>query len=142
TDISADVQFNKSSRLFACTCTAANQLRTDEAQNLSSRTAAGTMLVITIKIDHLASGTVSFGMASSKHSVVAIPVTTALSRLPTDTWMRLGLPLQCLQRAGVDMRQIHIPFRLQAAAGDVISLTSVELGTEADHTLPCTTMPN
>ncbi|HET7267067.1 MAG TPA: glycoside hydrolase family 3 N-terminal domain-containing protein, partial [Oleiagrimonas sp.] len=137
-----DYQRQESARRLVWSGTAAYQLRADEAQNLSSQTAADTMLVVTMKINHLASGTVSFGMAPDQHAAITIPVTTALSKLPTDTWMRVGLPLQCLQRAGVDMRQIRIPFQLKAATGDAISVTGVELSTEADHTLPCTIQPN
>jgi beta-glucosidase len=96
------------------------------------------LLIATIKIDQLASGKITLGMASGKQYTARLPVHAALANLPRNTWMRVGIPLKCFRNAGVDMRHVRVPFRLQTAAHDVISISKVAVGTHVDHTLPCT----
>ncbi len=105
--------------------------------NLDRQTNGDVQLVATIKIDALAPGRVTLGMDCGRTCGASVPVDATLATLPKGQWLRVGMSLKCFHDAGADMARIDVPFRLETAARDTISITHVALGTNADHVLPC-----
>ncbi len=136
-----DYQRQEGARHLAWSGPAAVALRAAQPQDLSRQTNGDVLLVATMKIDALAPGKITLGMEYGKQQTARIPVGAALAKLPKNQWMHVGIPLKCFQQAGVDMQHVLVPFRLQAAANDAISVSRVALGTNVDHTLPCAATP-
>lgn len=63
----------------------------------------------------------------------------ALAALPADGWRRLGVPLKCLQAAGADMGRVVRTLRIDAEGPLALGLSRVELATDPDATVACTT---
>ncbi|HEX7340445.1 MAG TPA: glycoside hydrolase family 3 N-terminal domain-containing protein [Rhodanobacteraceae bacterium] len=136
-----DYQRQEGARHLAWSGPAAVELHADKPQDLSRQTNGNVLLIATLKIDTLAPGRITLGMQYGKQQTARIVVGKALASLPKGKWMRVGIPLKCFQHAGADMKHITVPFRLQATTHDAISVSNVSLGTNVDHTLPCTTTP-
>ncbi len=105
--------------------------------NLDRQTNGDVQLVATIKIGALAPGRVTLGMDCGRTCGASVPVDATLATLPKGQWLRVGMSLKCFHDAGANMARIDVPFRLETAARDTISITHVALGTNADHVLPC-----
>ncbi|MBS7456861.1 glycoside hydrolase family 3 protein [Coralloluteibacterium stylophorae] len=62
-----------------------------------------------------------------------------LARMPAGTWTRIGVPLKCLVRAGLDVARVRVPMQLETAGPLDLALSRVALGTqgEAEQVLDC-----
>jgi beta-glucosidase len=117
---------------------AAYVLRADAPLDLTRQTNGDVQLVVDLRIEALASGKITLGMACGGSNCTGlVPVGAALKALPQGRWLQVGMPLKCFQAAGADMRHIDVPFRLETAAGYAIDISRVALGTDPDHVLPC-----
>lgn len=134
-----DYQRQEDARRFAWSGAgaAAIELRSGTSLDLSRQANGDVLLVATMKIDALAPGRITLGMDCGAHCAARVPVDAALAALPKGRWLRVGMPLKCFQQAGADMRRIEVPFRLESAGRDTISLARVSLGTDVDDALPC-----
>ncbi|TAL75320.1 MAG: glycoside hydrolase family 3 protein [Rhodanobacter sp.] len=61
----------------------------------------------------------------------------ALKPLAPAHWLRVGVPLKCLQAAGANMRHIVQPLVLEASRGTQLAVSSATLGTNADQVVGC-----
>ena len=77
--------------------------------------------------------------AAGADCAARVRIDADLGALPTHEWLRVGVPLKCLQGAGADMRRIDRPLRIETTGRLALALTRVELGTNPDRTLACTT---
>jgi beta-glucosidase len=95
--------------------------------------------VMTVQLRHAPDAPVWFGMGCGAGCEARVRIDADLATLPTDTWLRVGVPLKCLQAAGADMGRIDRPLRIQTAGTLALGLSRVELGTNPDRTLSCNT---
>lgn len=117
---------------------AAYALHADAPLDLTRQTNGDVQLVVDLRVEALAPGTIALGMACGGSDCAGlVPVDVALKALPKEQWLQVGMPLKCFQAAGADMRHIEVPFRLETAAADTIDIARVALGTDPDHALPC-----
>lgn len=95
------------------------------------------MLVTTLRIDALAAGGASIGVACGAGCSGEVSVGRQLAELPRGQWQRVGVPLKCFRDAGADMSKLDQPFAWSSSPGERIAITDVSLGTVADQTLKC-----
>ncbi|THD07939.1 glycoside hydrolase family 3 protein [Rhodanobacter lindaniclasticus] len=118
---------------------AAFVLRADTPLDLTRQTNGDVQLIVELRIEALAPGKLTLGMACGGTNCTGlVPVDAALKALPKGQWLQVGMPLKCFEAAGADMRHIEVPFRLETAAAYTIDISRVALGTDPDHVLPCT----
>lgn len=113
------------------------EIAANNAQDLLRQTNGDMQIVATLRVDALAPGDAMLGIACGPSCHAEVPAQTALASLQKGHWMRLGVPLKCLQKHGADMSHIDRPFVLRAAPGTTISITSVTLAANADQSVEC-----
>ncbi len=118
---------------------AAVALNTFTSVDLSRETNGDVLLVMTLQLRGLPDAPVWFDMGCGEGCEGRVRIDTDLAALPTGTWLRVGVPLKCLQAAGADMHRIDRPLRIETAGRLALGLSRVELGTNPDHTLNCDT---
>ena len=106
-------------------------------QDLSRQANGDIQLVATLRVDNLGHGDASIGMGCGATCHGEVPVQSTLASLQKGQWVRLGVPLKCLQKHGADMSRIEQPFVLRDAPGTTISIASVTLAANADRTVEC-----
>jgi beta-glucosidase len=137
-DVTAeDHKRQEGARRFSWSGKATVALLAGSPRDFSRQANGDVLLVTTMKIESLASHGTTLGMACGEHCVGLVPMDSALAKLPKDQWMRVGVPLKCFEQAGTNMKNVAAPFLLNGVAHDTISVSSIALGTNADHTLSC-----
>ncbi|HET8555387.1 MAG TPA: exo 1,3/1,4-beta-D-glucan glucohydrolase [Rhodanobacteraceae bacterium] len=106
--------------------------------DLDRQTNGDVQLVVELRIDALAPGTITLGMDCGHADCRArVPVEATLRMLPKGKWLQVGVPLKCFQAAGADMHHVDVPFRLETSARDTVAISRVALGTNADYLVSC-----
>jgi beta-glucosidase len=118
---------------------AAIALNTFTGVDLSRETNGDVLLVMTLQLQRTPNAPVWFGMGCGTGCEGRVRIDADLAALPTGTWLRIGVPLKCLQAVGADMRRIDRPLRIETAGTLALGLSRVELGTNPDRTLTCDT---
>jgi beta-glucosidase len=107
-------------------------------QDLSRQANGDMQIVATLRIDSLGTGNTTLGMACGADCHAEVPVQDTLASLQKGQWVRLGVPLKCLQKRGAAMSHIDQPFVLKSAPGTTVSIASVTLAANADRSVACT----
>jgi beta-glucosidase len=118
---------------------AAIVLNTLTGVDLGRETNGDVLLVMTLQLRGAPNAPVWFGMGCGAGCESRLRIDADLAALPTGTWLRIGIPLKCLQAAGADMRRIDRPLRIETTGTLALGLSRVELGTNPDRTLTCNT---
>lgn len=135
-----DYQVQEGARSLAFAGTrgeAAVALTTHAAADLSRETNGEMMLVATLRLDQAPSQPVALTMQTGPQAAT-LPL-GKLDMLPRGQWTRLGVPLQCLRKAGANMGTVDAPFVVSTAGTLKLSLAQVKLGMDADVRLACAT---
>lgn len=115
------------------------ELASQEPIDLSRESNGDVQLVFTMRLDAPGTAGISLGMACADARCAAqVPLDPAALAAP-GTWRSYGIPLKCFERAGADLRNLTIPFRLTIANTARLSLSGVGLGTGAETQLRCPT---
>lgn len=118
---------------------AAFALNTFAANDLTRETNGDVLLMLTLQLREAPTADVWLDVGCGADCAARVRIDADLGALPTHEWLRIGVPLKCLQGAGADMRRIDRPLRIETAGRLALALTRVELGTNPDRTLACTT---
>ncbi len=117
---------------------AALALNTFAASDLTRETNGDVLLMLTLQLRESPTAEVWLDMGCGADCAARVRIDADLKALPQNEWLRVGIPLKCLQSAGADMRRIDRPLRIATAGRLALALTRVELGTNPDRTLACT----
>lgn len=135
-----DYQVQEGARTFAFSGTkgeAALALTTHAPADLSRETNGEMMLVATIRVDTKPTAPVTLAMRSGAQTA-RLPLGT-LDMLPRGSWTTLGVPLQCLRKAGASVGAVDAPLILSTPGAMTVSLARVKLGMDAQVRLDCAT---
>ena len=136
TAINTDVQ--EGARQFDFSGQGLVELRSNTPLDLLRETNGDVLVIATLRVDALpAKASVSYVAASGKASRGEVPIATALARATPGEWTRMGVPLRCLAKAGVEMKGLDVPMGLRASKGVKLSLAKVAVGTEYDQKVDC-----
>jgi len=114
------------------------ELRANIPLDLAREANGDVMVVATVRIEGLPQdGNIGWGAGCGERCSGSVPIAGTLAGVPRDAWTTLGMPLECLQAAGVDAGTLQVPFMLQAGKGTRLSLAKVAVGTQAAHTVTC-----
>jgi len=134
--INTDVQ--EGARRFSFRAPATVALQANTPLDWSRETNGELSVVATMRVDQLpAEAAVTLGTACGAACAAEVALGPALSVAPRNEWVRLGVPLKCLAKAGADMSRLNVPFALRAGKGTTLAITSVVLGTEFDRKVEC-----
>lgn len=138
TAVNHEVQ--EGARLFAWSNDASVQLRANIPLDLVRETNGDVAVVATVRVDALPSdGRAWLAAGCGEGCGGEVPIGEALAKLPRGEWVRLGVPLKCLQAAGADTGKLDMPFALRAGAGARVALAQVATGSGFDHRVDCAT---
>ncbi|MEO9078306.1 MAG: glycoside hydrolase family 3 N-terminal domain-containing protein, partial [Rhodanobacter sp.] len=100
-----DYQAQEDARRIQWSGAAAATLTLHSASSLDQgRQTNGDLLLVTMmKVDALAPGKISLAVACGDGCGGRVPLADTLAVLPKGKWLRVGVPLKCFRRAGVDM---------------------------------------
>lgn len=118
---------------------AALALNTFAANDLTRETNGDVLLMLTLQLREAPTAEVWLDVGCGADCAARVRIDADLGALPANEWLRVGVPLKCLQNAGADMRRIDRPLRIETGGRLALALTRVELGTNPDRTLACTT---
>jgi len=113
-------------------------LRADAPIDLSAAAAAGQQLVITLRVDQAAAEAIPIDQRCAAACAGSIDIGPLLNTVPRASWTRVGLPLDCLRKAGADLALVTRLVDFQASSALDISISRIALGSEFDHALSCT----
>jgi beta-glucosidase len=116
---------------------AAIELRTQDSLDLERDTKEDKHLVMTLQMRTVPTAPVWLSVGCGERCESRVRIDTDLGALPTQEWLRVGVPLKCLQAQGADMRRIDRPLRIETAGKLVLGLSRVEIGTNPERTLQC-----
>ncbi len=106
-------------------------------RDLNRETNGDVLLVVTMKIDSLAAGDVSWLTSCGTDCVGRLPVAADLAKIPSASWRTVGVPLKCLRLVGADTGKLTVPFGIEASGKLDLSVSKVALGTNPDIVLSC-----
>ncbi len=116
---------------------AAIELRLRDSQNLEPEIKQDLLLVMTLQLRAAPTAPVWLSIGCGDRCESRIRIDTDLNALPLQEWLRIGVPLKCLQSQGADMRRIDRPLRIETAGRLAFGVSRVELGNNPDRTLQC-----
>lgn len=108
-------------------------VRVGQSLDLSSRQHRDRLLVTTLRLDHHGSGPLHIGMTGAKQDPATVPVPD----LPQAKWVTVGIPLRCLESAGLDLHHVEAALVLRGEPGLEVSLQRAGLGRHADRRVAC-----
>jgi beta-glucosidase len=117
--------------------TAAIELRLRDSQNLEPEIKQDMQLVLLMQLRTAPSTPVWLSIGCGDRCESRVRIDTDLNAMPLQEWLRIGVPLKCLQTLGADMRRIDRPLRMETAGKLALGLSRVELGSNPDRTLQC-----
>ena len=118
--------------------TARVALHANAPTDLSREANAGAQLVTTLRVDARPAGEVLLRMRSAAGASGAVSLGKVIAALPTTPgWTRIGVPLKCLERAGVDLTRVTDVLELEAGGEFGVSISRIALGNESDHAVDC-----
>ncbi|SDD43081.1 exo-1,4-beta-glucosidase [Aquimonas voraii] len=131
-----DYQAQEDARRLQWSGPAELKLSLAEAIDIERETNGDVRLVVRLRVDALGEGSIRLGMGCGDDCGAALEVGSALgARL--GAWQRLALPLKCLRSAGLATQRVDTVLRLSADRGTDLRIASVELGTDADAVVEC-----
>ncbi|MGN6152025.1 MAG: putative glycoside hydrolase, partial [Lysobacteraceae bacterium] len=107
--------------------------------DLRRETNGDVLMVLTVQVRQAPTAPVWLEMGCGGACRGRVRIDGALAALPADGWRRLGVPLKCLQAAGADMGRVVRTLRIDAEGPLALGLSRVELATDPDATVACTT---
>lgn len=113
-------------------------LHTQTATDLNRETNGDVALLLTLRLESPVVAPVQLGVSTPDGSETWLPLHPLLAGLPVDQWHRISIMLKCFQAAGSDMSRVDGIALLRANAGQAVSLSRIELGSESGHRLSCT----
>jgi beta-glucosidase len=116
---------------------AAIELRLRDSQNLEPELKKDMLLVMTLQLRAAPTAPVWLSIGCGDGCESRIRIDTGLNALPLQEWLRIGVPLKCLQTSGADMQRIDRPLRIDTAGQLALGLSRVELSNNPDRTLQC-----
>ena len=116
---------------------AAIELGLRDSQDIEPELKKDMMLVITLQLRAAPTAPVWLSIGCGDGCESRIRIDADLQALPLQQWLRIGVPLKCLQTLGADMRRIDRPLRIQTAGRLAFGLSRVELSNNPDRTLQC-----
>jgi beta-glucosidase len=116
---------------------AAIELRLRDRQDLKPQTGQDMQLVTTLQLRAMPSAPVWLSIGCGEGCGSRVRIDADLNALPLQEWLRVGIPLKCLETLGANMQQIDRPLRIETAGRLAFGLSRVELGSNPDRTLRC-----
>ena len=117
--------------------TAAIELRLRSSQDLEAELKKDMLLVMTLQLRETPTAPVWLSVGCGDRCEGRVRIDTAPGALPLQEWLRIGVPLKCLQSLGADMRRIDRPLRIETAGRLALGLSRVELSNNPDRTVKC-----
>lgn len=106
--------------------------------DLSRQANGDVMLTLLLRIDQAATTPVRIGASCGQGCAGAVTLSAAdWQALGQGQWRRLGVPLKCLARAGLDEHRVEAPLTISATGRFTVSVARVGLGTDVDHVVTC-----
>ncbi len=117
--------------------TAALELRVRDSQDIERDAQEDKQLVMTLQLRTAPTAPVWLSIGCGEGCESRVRIDADLSALPAQQWLRVGVPLKCLQTQGADMRRIDRPLRIETAGRLALGLSRVEIGINPERTLQC-----
>jgi beta-glucosidase len=129
----ADRRAQEDARLFIWSGSgeASAILHAEPAAELSREATGELSLVAEFRVDEAPVGPVSLWMACGEHCKGTIPVAGLLRASPIGQWRTLVLPLRCFVRAGLDPKQVQIPFAVTTSGRLALAVSDVRIASAA-----------
>jgi beta-glucosidase len=137
TAIDDQVQEGARRFVFAGDGPAQIQLSNEGSIDVSREANGDVMLLVRVRRDAEAPKDLKLGMACGAGCGGALDFAATLDSLPMGQFQTLGVPLKCLQKAGVDVTKVNEALRIESSGKLDISLSQAKLGTVADKTVSC-----
>lgn len=119
------------------TAPASAWLASQDPVDLSRESSAGQLLIATIRVAASPTGPATIAVDCGQDCGAEVRIDQALAAAAGSGWTRLGIPLACFARAGADLGAVTGLFRLTATSPLDLSVSSIQLGTEADTSVAC-----
>lgn len=128
----AEYRVQEGGRRFTATGgTSSVRLRNFEAVDLDRETNADIMLLATLRVWDAPEAARIGAIGETSEGL------TNFDMAETDSWVRYGIPLQCLRSRGAEMSDLTNPFVLETRGAADFAIGEVRLGTDAEVELPC-----
>jgi beta-glucosidase len=136
--VALDYKAQEDARRFSWTQDAAQlSIRARAPLDLDRETNGDVLLVTTLRVDALPTQDVWVGMGCGQGCAGHVSLGKTLAKLAPGQWVRVGVPLKCIRKAGADMHRIDQPFAWGAGKGTTVAISRVALGTDIDQVADC-----
>lgn len=116
------------------------RLQLSEPLDIERETNGDVRLVLRLRTDVIGSSGLKLGMGCGDSCAASIEIGPQLQQTQ-GVWQRVAMPLKCLRHAGLKADRVDSVLRLSAGAGTDLRIAGVELGTDADLLIDCSTAP-
>jgi beta-glucosidase len=108
-----------------------------EALDFSRETNGDVMLLMTLRMETPTPKETALFVECGNDCGAHVLVGAQLASLPSNQWLRVGIPLKCFAAAGANMGNLTVTAGIESTAGNKLAISEVGYGTVADHVLSC-----